>query len=394
MDVPLPVLFRRALESAGKASNLPTVQDQTQELIQSALSDLRVLSSRVNALSLFSSNESLEDIATKDLVYLFVPFVWAEVQNRARTVDRDERMDIIQRIRSLYRIFLTSLDTYHVVPETEKALFEQHAAPINDPAKRRELKIKQYKQEKELKTRIETVRKRRNGPTSSIPEPTSDFDHIASLLPSGTVGKPQDEDEDEEDSDTDDILREATLLLLRLLYAQSQAQLESLGQELQLLQSAPPPPPRQSSDDPRQAKARESDSMWKLDAPTPRGGPDGKGPLLDPSGKPLRPFTILPGGSTDRQRLQAQVFQPDHRLPTMTIDEYLEIENQRGNVISGGGPQSESQPTTSEQLALDSEMDGTAFGREREEAKRQKDENWARYTDENPKGAGNTMNRG
>ena len=94
--------------------------------------------------------------------------------------------------------------------------------------------------------------------------------------------------------------------------------------------------------------------MWTLDAPRPTGGPDGKGPVLDASGKvcaddacshlfvhpydqPLRPFTILPAGANDRARLQAQVFAPDHRLPTMTVDEYLEIERQRGYMISGGG---------------------------------------------------------
>ena len=57
-------------------------------------------------------------------------------------------------------------------------------------------------------------------------------------------------------------------------------------------------------------------------------------------------------------------------------------------------PKSEEKLTTSEQLQLDSEMDGTAFAEEREEEKRQKDENWARYTDAHPRGAGNTMNRG
>lgn len=51
-------------------------------------------------------------------------------------------------------------------------------------------------------------------------------------------------------------------------------------------------------------------------------------------------------------------------------------------------------PTTAEQLAIDSEADGTVAGWEKEEEKRQKDENWAEYTDANPKGAGNTMNRG
>lgn len=43
---------------------------------------------------------------------------------------------------------------------------------------------------------------------------------------------------------------------------------------------------------------------------------------------------------------------------------------------------------------MDSEHDGTTFAEEKAEEKRQQDESWARYTDENAKGAGNTMNRG
>ena len=99
----------------------------------------------------------------------------------------------------------------------------------------------------------------------------------------------------------------------------------------------------------------------------------------------------------------------------MSVDEYLQIERERGNILSGGGyvrhlhvfscsgivhiiasyrPQSEQEPTSSEQLAIDAEQDGTMFGEEKAEEKRLKDENWARYTDVNPKGAGNTMNRG
>ena len=57
-------------------------------------------------------------------------------------------------------------------------------------------------------------------------------------------------------------------------------------------------------------------------------------------------------------------------------------------------PASQSAPTSSEQLAIDAEMDGTTEGELKEEEKRQKDESWARYTDVNPRGAGNTMNRG
>lgn len=57
-------------------------------------------------------------------------------------------------------------------------------------------------------------------------------------------------------------------------------------------------------------------------------------------------------------------------------------------------PGSQAAPTSSEQLAIDAEMDGTMEGESKSEEKRNKDENWARYTDENPRGAGNTMNRG
>jgi hypothetical protein len=57
-------------------------------------------------------------------------------------------------------------------------------------------------------------------------------------------------------------------------------------------------------------------------------------------------------------------------------------------------PQSEEQLTSSEQLAIDSEMEGTVFGEMKSEEKRQKDEQWAQFKDANPRGAGNTMNRG
>lgn len=57
-------------------------------------------------------------------------------------------------------------------------------------------------------------------------------------------------------------------------------------------------------------------------------------------------------------------------------------------------PASEVAPTSSEQLALDAEEDGTLLGEANTEKKRQKDENWAVFTDENPKGTGNTMKRG
>lgn len=125
------------------------------------------------------------------------------------------------------------------------------------------------------------IRKERGQiPTSE--DTSTDFDLISSLLPS-----PSTKNEEELDSEVDQILRETILLLLRLLYAQSNAQLQSMKQELELLRNAPPTPihsPPRDIEDPRDKRRQEDAEMWKLDIPVP-GGPDGKGPLLDPTGK-------------------------------------------------------------------------------------------------------------
>ncbi|KIY61869.1 TAP42-like protein [Cylindrobasidium torrendii FP15055 ss-10] len=365
-DLSLSQLYHRALGDAAKAYDLPVIEDSTQEVVQACLTDLKTVQQRVSALALFSSNETLEDMTPTYLIYLTVPYVIAEVQGRVRTVERDERLASLIETENLYQHYVASLEQYGIVSEDVKLFSE---LPVN-PASRRELKIKQYKHEKELRERIKTVRKRRQ---QRIAETENDFSLIQALLPSAST------DQDEEDEDA---VRESNLLLLRLLYGLAQAQLKNIADELVLLRTAPPPMPYFPPSD-------NENQHWRLDGPVQQ-----QGPLLSPSGQPLRPFTILPSGATDRARLQSQVFGPGHNLPSMSIDEYLEIERQRGKFISGGGPASEAEPTSSEQLALDAEMDGTREGDEKEEQKRQKDERWAQYTDSHAKGEGNTMNRG
>jgi immunoglobulin-binding protein 1 len=127
------------------------------------------------------------------------------------------------------------------------------------------------------------IRKER-GQTPTSDDTSTDFDLISSLLPSPSSTKNEGE---ELDSEVDQILRETILLLLRLLFAQSNAQLQSMKQELELLRNAPPSPnhsPPRDIEDPRDKQKKEDEEMWKLDIPVP-GGPDGKGPLLDPTGK-------------------------------------------------------------------------------------------------------------
>ena len=61
-----------------------------------------------------------------------------------------------------------------------------------------------------------------------------------------------------------------------------------LEREVEMLKMAPPSPTSGAeamSQDERLKQREEEASMWRLDAPRPTGGPDGKGPLMDSSGR-------------------------------------------------------------------------------------------------------------
>lgn len=91
--------------------------------------------------------------------------------------------------------------------------------------------------------------------------------------------------------------------------------------------------------------------------------------------KPLKPFVLL----NTRQQLRDQVFRPGHRLPTMTIDEYLELERQRGGIL---------EHRTTGRAEEDEDRDEVA------DRKTAKDRHFDLFKDDNPRGWGNTRNLG
>jgi immunoglobulin-binding protein 1 len=152
-----------------------------------------------------------------------------------------------------------------------------------------------------------------------------------------------------------------------------------MAQELQIIALAPPVPPQPLSSpapDARESDRSSAAYSERLDTQLP--GLKYSGPILSSSGKPLRPFTML----DTRQRLQQGVFRPDHSLPTMTIDEYLDEEKKRGGMIEGGG----------EQSGVKEVIDEDDHDKMDEET--MKARAWDEYVEENPKGSGNTLNRG
>ena len=327
------------------SSNSPAFQEN----LLSAIHLYEQCLSIADRISLFSPNESLEDIGTADLQYLLLNYRLAELVLR---INGGERKGYLQRAQKSYERFLRQLDSYDILSKPDAALLEQYqeapttfsTAATADPAARRETKIRRFKEEKALKQKLEYMK--------SNP----------SVL-----------------QNDDAAYRELQLTEINFCTHQTFQSLESIAQELHILSMAPPSPsPDRNPQQPQDIRERNKDTSAyseRLDGPMSAGL---RGPLLSKDGKPLRPFTL----TSKRQEFANGVFRPDHSLPTMSIDEYLEEERRRGGMIEGGGPQSGVKPEVDED-------DYEAGERETMKARE-----WDEFVEANPKGSGNTLNRG
>ena len=178
----------------------------------------------------------------------------------------------------------------------------------------------------------------------------------------------------------DSIIRDLNLSQLASYTHNTFNALSLLSQELSILASIPDEPvPSEPTPDARSRSTTSSTYSSHLDPPLTTHINDTRtGPLLSKSGKPLKPFVLL----DSRQSVRNGVFKPGHNLPTMSIDEYLEEERKRGGMVDGGG----------EANSANVLVDEDDFDKADQETMKQRQ--WDEFVEENPKGAGNTINRG
>ncbi|WFD49544.1 Type 2A phosphatase-associated protein 42 [Malassezia furfur] len=385
-----------------------------------ALALLADVARAADALGVVSANEPLREIPTHALRVFFVPSLQAYLEDaRPTPPDAPEgdrmhaRKQHVEACVGAARLFFTTATKHGALPPAVALMLRQqvlgHAQLA--PAERRHLKIQLLKIEKEVVRLLDAFRSefraRAYQKQPHAPRPPALDDAFFDLLvvPSGDEGAEEEEEEEEDDDDTGAgdarrgadtfearpprTLRDYLRMLLVLHAVRTAGTMDAARQELEMLQHAPPP-----GHDARAPDADERDTTWRLDTPWFAGAQGG--PLLSEGGKPLRPFVIT-GRATDvdaRRDAQARVFRPSHRLPTMSIDEYLAEEERRGNILRSGGPAQQAAATPREQRAEQAEMDGTRAAEDAEEAARQEAIHWDAYAESHKRGAGNTMNRG
>lgn len=361
------------------AFELASSHNAASEKVLQMLSDV---ARTADALSVISPNDRLDEISTPALRMFLIPSLQADVQTRARIDPAEDR--VTQRRKQVdasigaARTFFAMVRRHSALPDSVVTLLRPYmtkdAQQLMAPADKRMFKIQVLKLEKAAQARLVAFRDAyRHRPTppadvfyDPLVESGADDDDDTEMVPvvSATLEVPPVAH-----------LRSYLMLLIVLHALRTANALESLLQEKELLQAPPMP----------EAPDAPTDTTWRLDPSWT--SPASDAPLLSESGRPLRPFTIIP----KREQLKSEVFRPSHRLPTMSIDEYLEEETRRGRILPSTDKDA---PTPRAQRQVDSEQDGTRTADEAEEAARQEAIYWDAYTESHRRGEGNTMNRG
>ncbi|EPB85730.1 hypothetical protein HMPREF1544_07481 [Mucor circinelloides 1006PhL] len=331
-------LILTELEDSSLSSIDPVYQAQVAKGFQmlSRADDL------VSKLAIFSDNEILDDINTNDLKFLLIP---AYLGNLTLKINSPDRRSVLDKSRDYLQKFLSACQDHALVQKQDLSLMEQlqHKAPNVAASQQRDQKIARFKRERAVKQHIAQLRQQLDA-----------------------VGNKEDEDRD-----VDDMEREWVEALIELEILKALENWHAIEQEMVMVKEM------EAMKEMREKTGRDT-SVDSREAPQTSRANWGKDkPMLSKEGRPLQPFVIM----NKREQLKSQVFGYGHNLPTMTIDEYLEQEMERGNIIQGGGEEPE------KPVIDDNDYDA-------QDAETMKKREWDEFVEANPRGAGNRGNKG
>lgn len=365
-------LFKETVRSVEKLGHSNERQDSKtfQDKLVKLLGSLLRIRHQVYALSLFSDNETLDDLNTKDIKFLGADYYFGELLSKkvdyiqgTQSLDFDKKLKNLTKAREYLIDFLIALKNYRILNEFQlqkidgfKEKYEPKLEELryNDPALRREEKIANFKLEKQINENIQYIEKK--------------FPKFFA----------EEEDQDENSID-EESLRELYLSKLRLLSLKTFTQLEMLNMETQVLKNRP----RIAEISDAEPKIPIGDKENHLTGENDYGYTEklefinkGKDQLLSKEGKVLQPFTIV----SKKDDIQKKVFGYGQTFPTMSVEEYIDEEIKRGGIktetITG---------EEKEESSDDSDDDDEKVYEKRE---------WDEFKDEHHRGEGNMKNKG
>nr|XP_043634323.1 PP2A regulatory subunit TAP46 [Erigeron canadensis] len=396
-DMSLPVLFEQARNIHLLATDSSLHAKEEVEMRRKGCEALLKCEEMISKLGLFSSNETKHDITTANLKYLLVPFYLAELTEKAA---HDNRMEILKVSQAKLKEFLSFCDAMELVPEDE---LEPSAQGHNAAVDRRAKKIARFKRQRAAESKLLELRERKERRGRSTK---------ASALSS-----PVDTGDDDVLDDDGEEEREAWLTTISLAICKALDLMEMLKKEEEMLSAIKEKQEQEGNTEISQAILEERAKTvedWHRNAAARARYMKPAAPITcatfaqdvlegrakvsqshDHKHQPLMfgPARLVGGNITsERERIAAQVFQPSHRMPTMSIEEAglkeMEMMNswqeQTAKMIEEANTSWHNDKWKPRAGGSDDDED------EDDEAAQDKARAFDDWKDENPRGAGNS----
>ncbi|XP_076943489.1 PP2A regulatory subunit TAP46-like [Bidens hawaiensis] len=389
-DMSLPALF----DQARKIHLLATDSAVDKETLRKGCEALQQCEEMISKLGLFSSNETKEEISTTNLKYILVPFYLAELIEKT---GHDNRIQILKASLAKLKEFLSFCDAMELVPEGELETGAQNTTAIDKRAK----KIARFKRQRAAESKLLELkeRKERRGRSTRA----------------AALSTPVDAGDDDALDDDGEEEREAWLTTISLAICKALDLMEMLKKEEEMLSAIKEKQEQEGDTEISQAVLEERAKTvedWHRNAAararyTKPAAPitcatfaqdvlEGRAKVSQAHDHKHQPIMFGPaslvGGSitSERERIAAQVFQPGHRLPTMSIEEAGLKEMEMMNKWQERTAKMIEEANSSWHNEKWKPRPGGADDDEDDEAAQDRARAFDDWKDENPRGAGNS----
>ncbi|KAJ2084422.1 Type 2A phosphatase-associated protein 42 [Coemansia sp. RSA 988] len=359
-EIPLGLGFARAQQQlkAFENTTLASSSKEYQNMVAALVQQLRLCLDQIHGLSLFSSNESIDDYSTSELKLILANAYLGEALQKLSAPEG--RVGVLETALDHYQRFISTCQDLSIGSGSAvKSSSGKQQSPLtttdgtngsrairSNPGQNRMQKIERFKQLRAMQQEISELEARLTG-----------------------------DNDDGEVDDMEEVEREYAVKLLELKIHQVSDDMEMLEKEIDMAKQMETM--RRADSDSRSPggdlESKKDSNEWRLDSRSYQLDAHAACPVFNNKGQPTRPFVL----TNDRQRIKDGVFRPGWALPTMSVDEYLQQEQERGNIISGGGkePEPKAEIDDNDHDALDAEV--------------MKQREWDDFKDDNPKGWGN-----
>ncbi|SBT31415.1 type 2A phosphatase-associated protein 42, putative (TAP42) [Plasmodium ovale wallikeri] len=323
------------------------------EIIDELIYAFKNFGKYINGCDMFSNNEEVDDINTKCLKYLLIPYILGVLSYE--TVNIDLRYDRLKESKLYFNEFLRIINTYKIT-HMDDYLFDEEECNSTYAMNRRNVKVKRAKDEKK-------------------------YEEIYHEIVKANCKKCTNHNADHLDDVSDENNREMYLSLIKCKCIQTLNMVDLIDTELRVLEMR--------NTERKREQVLKNDSRNDVNNMNAHAG-DKNGIVRKPWLFTIKKNMQISDISQIRNYYKDLVFKPSHNLPTISLEECAEIEMQfavKGNERGSG----RSNGKGGDQFDIQDEGEEDYYKKhtQEEREKEMRDREWDDWKDMHQKGIGN-----